>query len=334
MVRARCSDPAEPWALAHGILVFGAEFRVEGRPAVDVLVERWVRRDAAGRLGFPRGEAGRPVEPHPGLFTKTLLEVGVPLGHRFRAPDGSRFTLAELARDQAAAYAPGGTPPFHNQAWLLEVLAGTQDPRAGQLGDEALAVLAENQAYFEAYRDPTRPYQKPFVRRGSRREPAHIHRYYCGGLHLFQAVQRLHGGSCPPKLAHQYELLLLRLERETGYWKDALATARRRAHGAALARHERVILSQSLKLQGHALETYARAARAGVLRPSAEDRAALDRGARALERTVEAIESAGLYARLDALRRSEPQTYLDLVGDSAHALHALRLLRALQPSAR
>ena len=48
-----------------------------------------------------------------------------------------------------------------------------------------------------------------------RPQPARIHRYYCGGFHLFQAVQRLHGAELPPALAEQYQLLLLRIKLGT-----------------------------------------------------------------------------------------------------------------------
>ena len=41
--------------------------------------------------------------------------------------------------------------------------------------------------------------------------------------------------------------------------------------------------------------------------------------------TVLELERAGVYRDLDAIRGQHRQLYLDLVGDSAHALHALQL---------
>ena len=40
---------------------------------------------------------------------------------------------------------------------------------------------------------------------------------------------------------------------------------------------------------------------------------------------IELIRREGIYDHLDATRVAQPQLYLDLVGDSAHALHAYAL---------
>ncbi len=214
VVNTRCLDPEQPWALAHGILVLGKELRLpDGSLAVDRLVADNLTHEG-GRAGFPRGVGGRPIEPHPGLFTKTLIEVGVAKDHRFALSGGEAISLAELIDDQAKAYSPGSKLPFHNEAWILEVLAASDRPEAALLAQQSLATLAKNQAYLEAYqRDPKKTYDKPFVKKDGRPQAAEIHRYYCGGLHLFQAVQRLHGLEAPPELLDQYRFLLLSLDK-------------------------------------------------------------------------------------------------------------------------
>ncbi len=325
VVRERCSDPAEPWAVAHRVLVEGAELRLPGGAlAIEQIVARHL--DPA-TLGFPRrGADGRPIEPHPGMIAKTLLEVGVPLERAFTLRDGSQARLAAIARAHLDAWTPGGEPELHDQAWLLEVAAGAADPRASALAERSLKVLARDQAYFERYAaDPAKRYTKPFVRGdGGRPQPAEIHRYACGGFHLFQAVQRLHGGSAPSPLRRQHELLWVRLDRETAYWEEKLTEVGQRFPPPAAAQHRRVILTQLLKLQGHALETHLRAVGAGALPRAAAE---VEQGFAALARTVSRLHDQGIYADLDAIRKSMPQIYLDLVGDSAHALHAYRLRR-------
>jgi hypothetical protein len=334
VVQQRCLLPgAEPWALMHGLLVEGAEARLaDGRLAVDQLVEDNLCRVGEG-WGFPHQDAeGRLVEPHPGSFLKTLLELDVPRERVFTTPSGP-ITLGELVDQQTTRWLEegpgGGRLPFHNEGWLLELIAGAPD--AHDVRGRALEVLVENQAYLEAYReDPTRRYSKPWEEHEGRRQAAHIHRYFCGGTHLFQGIQRAHGAELPPALARQYELLLLRLEREPRYWEEVRGSLAGRPP-AERAQHLRVIRAQELKIIGHALETYLRAVHAGALPPLSEQGTqAITQGFALLDEVVLAIEELGLYGDLDQLRDQERQLFLDLVGDSAHALHAYRLWRALR----
>jgi hypothetical protein len=326
VVQARCLDPADPWALAHAILVDGPGLTLPGGDlAMDRLVSDWLVRGKDGALSFPRAVARRPIEPHPGLFAKTLLEAGVPTSRSFALKAGGSVTLGQIADAIASRYRPNAKVPFHNDAWQLEVVAATDSTKAKALAGRSLVVLTENQAYLKDFQnDPGRTYSKPSVKVDGARRPAFIHQYYCGGLHLFQAIQRLHGDAVPPALAVEYERLLFRLDKETEYWDRNLAKVNARFKGAELAGHLRVILSQKLKLQGHVLETYLRAVKGGMAEsPSAKE--ALDRGFEALAKTVAELQKHGIYANLERIRAQQPQIYLDLVGDSAHALHAYKL---------
>lgn len=333
LVDARCLDPAEPWALIHGLIVRGVDLRVGGELAVD----RFVRDNLLPeQLRFPAQRAGKKVEPHPSYFAKNALELGLPLERRF----GDGPTLAELALAQARAYAPATQPvPFFDEEWRLELVAATaaldpaQAERLPRLRDAALAALVENQAYFEPWRaDPLRPFEKASAPGpDGRPRPGAIHRYACGGFHFFQAVQRLHGTAVPPALARQYELLRVRLVVEDRYWEEKLAQARARAEGARRRQHEEVILAQRLKLLGHGLETWLRAAAIGAVTLGPEERREVERALERLAATTLELERLSILAELDALRAREPQLYLDLVGDAAHALHALGLWRTSVP---
>ena len=327
VVEAHCLDPGQPWALAHGVLVRGKELKLaDGRSAVDALV---VDNVVPKTLLFPSNRGATPIDSHPGLLLKVLVEVGVAPNRSFTA-GGRTFSFAQLleaGRDAALAGVRGETPAFKNRAWQLEILGESAE---ADLRQEVLEVLVKNQAYFEDYaREPGKRYRKATEQQGKRRVPGAIHRYYCGGLHLFQATQRIHGQELPPALKRQYELLLLRLKLETGYWKEAWASVQRRSP-PDLDRHRRVIFAQRLKLQGHALETYLRAIRAGVLKaePAVVDE--LNVGFQALGETVQELVSSGIYAQLPRLAKAAPQLYRDLAGDSAHALHAYVLAQGVE----
>lgn len=312
----------------------GIELEVGGERAID----RFVRENLEGATRtFPAARAGAKVEPHPGYFVKNALELGVPLGHAFPTPDGGRVTLGELVAAQARAYAPvQREAPFFDEEWRLEIVAAAaeRDPAQGErLGDlrvRALEALASNQAYLEPWlADPDAPYDKPSVAGpDGKPRPTAIHRYACGGFHLFQAVQRLHGREVTPGLADQYRLLRLRLVLEPRYWDAKLAEARARIEGDRVRRHEAVILAQAMKVLGHGLETWLRAEAAGALTLSAEERDEAEQALARLASVVLELDRRHIFAALDEIRAREPQLYLDLVGDGAHALHALHLWRA------
>lgn len=335
LVEARCLDPAEPWALLHGVIARGAGLTVGGEAAPEPAVDRYVRDNLdRATLTFPAARGEVKVEPHPGYFAKNALELGVPPARPFPKPGGGEVTLEALVLAQARAYAPATQPvPFFDEAWRLELVAAAgerdaaQAERARALRGPALAALAENQAYLEPWLDdPARPYDKPSQPGpDGRPRPAAIHRYVCGGFHFFQAVQRLHGAALPPVLGRQYRLLRLRLELEPRYWDEKLADARARLPQERVRRHEAVILAQALKVLGHGLETWLRAEAAGALTLDPDDVAAARRALDRLARVVLELDALGILAGLDELRGREPQLYLDLVGDGAHALHAVRL---------
>ena len=329
VVRTRClSEDAEPWAVVHGLLALGPDATVGGAPAIERLLAELDLRTQT----FPRQRDGRLVEPHPGTFVKVLLELGVDPAHTFTV-QGQAVRLDALVTRAAAEAGAGAEVPFHDQAWTLEALAAAaeRDPalaaRRDALRDRALAVVAENQAYLRAFLRPdAQPYAKPYRLVDGRPQPVAIHRYACGGLHLLQAVQRLHGDACPDALRAQHDLVRARLRLEGDYWDAKAAEALARFAGPQGLQHQQVIGSQQLKLLGHALETLLRAQAAGALpRDDAALAASLDDGFARLATTVLRLEALGVFDRLGAIRGEAPQVYLDLVGDSAHALHAYAL---------
>ena len=85
------------------------------------------------------------------------------------------------------------------------------------------------------------------------------------------------------------------------------------------------LLDQRLKFLGHFLETAHKLAALGLYAPDASQRAQLDAALDELVKTVEFLHESGVFDELAKLRFQDVQTYLDLVGDSAHALRGIDL---------
>jgi hypothetical protein len=120
----------------------------------------------------------------------------------------------------------------------------------------------------------------------------------------------------------------VRLEVEARYWEGKLAQAQR-VEGPERRRHVELILSQSLKVLGHGLETWYRAVATGAVAPDEAARREVEAAVGRLATVVLLLEAQGVLGDLDGVRARAPQVYLDLVGDGAHALHALKLRRSL-----
>lgn len=347
VVQECCLDPEDPWSLAHGIIVYGKELRVEsGELAYQRLVEDNCYYNKKGEPAFlPRTKDGLPIESHPGLFFKTLLEVGVAPSTRFKLKD-REISFAELVLGYARRYRRGmllssDGPAFHNHGWLLEVVAGAAEqgdhPELAELlvevRAEALEVLAQNQAYFKAYMSgegDSETYEKASIQKDGRPQPAEIHRYYCEGFHFFQSVQRMHGKTLPALLKEQYEIGLYRLNLESAYWARTLAQVRRMysSDASRLQRFEDELLSQRLRLLGHGLETFLRAIQLGVL-DRIEVESALDKAFEELEETVGELHRLQTFDRLGPSQRRRRDLYHEFVGDAAHALHAYKMRERL-----
>ena len=89
--------------------------------------------------------------------------------------------------------------------------------------------------------------------------------------------------------------------------------------------HKVRMLVQRLKFTGHFLETMHKLAAIGVYEPDEGQQRMLQGTAQQIALVVEALAQERAYEKLPEIRKKDFQLYLDLVGDSAHALHALEL---------
>jgi hypothetical protein len=312
-VRAGASDERSPWALAHGLLAFGAEHRTgDGRPAIDVIGSFAEQRD--GRYGFPERNGEQLVEPHPHLLVKTLLELDLPRDRELVAADGSKLTLARLVADLPSGTAPPATDAeWRRSAWLLSAL--TLRDRSRAFGAAALERLeAEQRAATDL----------PLATAKQRK--AGLYGHACGGFHFVQAViLAISAGGDPAqmrRIAKQLGALAFRYETE----REALARV--------LAKHPEqalIVRVQQLELFGHLLETLMLARTAGAYRLESEGGKKLDAVARQVAADLADVAGALDRDGLSQIRSQRGQTYLDLVAGGCHAIRGLRQVLALYP---
>lgn len=334
-VRAPAGDPDNPWALAHGLLAFGKDFQTRDGASAVLVAASFAQPDhgAKGRYGFPAEQGGKPVEPHPHLLLKTLLEIGVAPDLSLRAADGAKIDVQRLLADlRASVREPRSDAQWYDAAWWLAALelGGPGDAPAHQrLRQAALERLEADDAVLAAPAGSD-PFAATAPMGAAKRNKTHVYGHPCGGLHFVQAVLRAAAASGSSeyraRTRTQIALLLQRYDAERTLYAQALQT-----HPSA-----RLIVSgQQLKFFGHLLETLALADQLGLLRDDAalaENVTAARRKAAAdLLATLDRLEQERAYTRLPELAVQRPQLFLDLIGDGCHALHGLRKTFAVLP---
>ena len=326
--RTHGADPKNPWALAHAVGAYGASFKAaDGRLAIDVMVADFLERKTVGGRAvwtFPEKRDGLPVEPHKNHQLMTLLRAGVPLSHVFAGKD-FELTLKELVAQAKETLAFDGSEAFYRlEPWTLDALAavtseasplfqgaGGQKIDLGKALDGEVTYLESQQRFLEEAR---RSGEKVAKRKQL------IWSQPCGGFHLFQSAfawmdQKGFAARHAKDLAAQVEILLYRLEVETAIYQDALTQA---------PKYAVQLNTQRLKFYGHFLETVGRLQTLNAWPKSVEHDRAVANAKRLLASAVEGLEKDHVSTRMDELKASMPQVYLDLIGDSCHAVTGLR----------
>lgn len=332
VVTAHGLDPDHGWKLGHALLALGPDATLaDGTPVVDHLFAHFGERQVIGDVdvvGFPASKDGQVVEPHAELVLKALTDIGVS-PDRAVTVQGTPTTVHALYRgalwrtwidDDATAF-----DSWNDTPWALQGLAAWAPPgstwTASNGADVSLDVftskvvskLAEETAFLAEARAADQPFQK---------RKQGIFSYTCGGAHLLQGAAHAVGagfGRGPDRriLADQIQLQVWRFPRELRIVDDLLQQAPE--HGLILA-------VQRLKFTGHHLETLHRAAALGLV--DGTDPAILGsitQGRKQLLRSIALLDAVGAFDQMEAVAAAREQTYLDLIGDSAHAIRALDL---------
>jgi hypothetical protein len=336
VVQDHAVDAADPWALAHALLALGPDLALKsGVSVVDHLFSEFALashvHDAA-LVRFPRtatrdGKAVK-VEPHTDLLLKVLTEIGVRLdrsitveGAEHRVGDLWQQSVLKTWLDSKTGESSFDSP--NDMPWGLqgiaahapEGLAWTAEGRDMSLDDLSnllVHVLTEESGELLTAMQTGGSFQK----RGQG-----IFKYTCGGAHLLQGaayvVARGFGDEAArKKLALQGPLAIFRLPAELGIYAELLARS---------PQHELVLMAQQLKFTGHWLESVHKMAAMGLFAPDPAQQEIMAQATQALIASVVALKAKGALDNLASIREKNPQLYLDLVGDSAHAIHGLEL---------
>jgi hypothetical protein len=339
--------PGDAWAIGHALLALGPDMMLSnGEAAVPWLFRTFaVEYRAGGRslIRFPRSAGKVRVEPHAALMLKIFAEIGVspdlPVvvgGNAYTVADLYRGVLIHSALEPRTNHSTFESP--NDMPWALQALATwaplQPTPAAGgaaagppdlrwvaadgtrmSLRDfsvfNAGVLVAESQPLFVAMESGA-----AFEKKGQG-----IVKYTCGGAHLLQGVafataRGLNTELGAKAVAGQVRLAFWRLPQELALY-DALT----KQH----PEHTDLLLVQRLKYTGHFLESMHKMAAMGIFSPDPTQQKLLVGAADQVVLTVEALQQRGVLAKMDALRTSNEQMYLDLIGDAAHAARGLRL---------
>lgn len=334
VVEKWAGNPDNAWAIAHGLLARGPEFRLTNQlAAVSTLFSVYAEPRQVGTftlVGFPKDRNGIPVEPHTDLILKNMAEIGVepetpfPMGEsQVTGADVYRYTLLKTflrVKENKSNFADP-----NDMAWGVQALATwapTQDLRWTALDGTAmdlnsltdflvLVLTKESKFLFDRMRAG-----EPFERSGQS-----LFSYTCGGAHLLQgasyAVAR--GFGKPENRAYvaaQGPLMLYRLPGELRLYDEAMKRAR--------DQRERLLV-QRLKFLGHWLESMSKLRILGLFTPDDMQLKTIEGAAHNLALTVEELDKLGTFDRLEQLQKEDPQLYLDVIGDSSHAVRGLEL---------
>lgn len=327
-------DPQNPWAVAHGLLARGGEFKLtDGRRAIDALFADWAERQDVGGLSlirFPKARGDVRVEPHTSLLLKALTEAGADpnqvvtvAGQPATLADHYRATVLsswlDPTRDHSSFASPDDIP------WAVQGLAawaptqGLQWTASDGTSMDLRALVSFNVAILvkeTAFISDAMATGASFERKGQG-----IFRYTCGGAHVLQgasyAVARGFGGQAErATMASQAQLAMYRFPRELAIYDDALAR---------MPQHRLRLLVQRMKFVGHFLESMHKMAAMGLFTPDDAGKAELRKAADELAAVVKTLKADGVFDTLPALRAQDEQLYLDVVGDASHAVRGLQL---------
>jgi len=340
-------DPANPWAVGHAMLALGPDVELtNGLKAADHLFAayaEWVELEGDDGVVFPRSRGSVRIEPHTDLLLKALTEGGV-------APDrevavGSKPGSPALLwrHSLRRAWVKGSATGFDNLndlPWALQGLSHWAAPDLSWVadGDRAMTMdglTADAVSHLMAQTQALRAASAKGV--VPQKDGQGILSYTCGGQHFVQGVAHAHARGFGAegdraKVCEQRDLMRWRIDHELGSIDPVLAQ-----HGPTNREAAIVLLDQRLKFLGHYLETASKFGAYELCDWTDADTAALGRAATELTRTVQALDNLGVFADLQAVRndrRLDPyrpdsggaeQVYLDLLGDSAHAVRGIDL---------
>jgi hypothetical protein len=329
VLQTEAQEAADPWSICHAMLGVGPTLQLtNGKPAIDHLIETFLRRDANGRPYFEvEGSNGQVGEQHPFLVLKKLVEMNLqPELWRPLAEGG----LEKQRRPLNAADWDGITWLLWAAVQLPGYSAGTVvGPDKVTLGDLAQGVverveLGDRPVEASLSTNGEAGFKRPSANDPSARDS--IWRYTCGGQHLLQTlIACQERGYLPAEARTRVEARIVTFVRRLNGEANSRSGERRRGLEEKVDPRmvEHYYALDILKLLGHGLETLGRARDAGLGSEPALARAAreaiqrLDASQVGLQRTM------ALGPFLASMRQKSPVTWRQWIGDGCHTLHGL-----------
>lgn len=343
-LRTQCllhaADPANPWALAHGITGLGKDFAAaDGRRAADVIIADYLRKatdPTQTTYSFIQFKPdGTPVEPHSNLHIKTLVLAGFAPTATFKASFG-KVTLEQLVDGvkRGFRHAPKVDEYWRDAGWTLDLLATTLKPGptawfvngAGERVDFN-AVMEDALSALERHDGDLLAAMEKNVAQVPKRKQG-IYSHHCGGLHFAQAI--FHWARFPDvrkkwgsRIDRQVKLLFWRLNSEQPQY-DAML---QQVLNLPDPTYKLMVLTQLVKFHGHLLETLGRIQANKVYTFDKQQKLMIEKVKALLDHAVTGLKEAKAFDNMERFKTSQKQLYLDLVGDSCHAAHGLELWR-------
>jgi hypothetical protein len=322
VVQQHATPLDDPWIVAHGLRAMGRGFVLaNGRRAVDYLLETVLTSlPANGKtvLGFPQDTEG-----HPNMFLKTMLEAGVPLDYAF-THEGRRRTLHDVVEGARALLRPTLIASSPNALpWSLIALTRTTTPSrrhwTNAWGESVdLDALVENA--LRLLEEASVPVAQAMREGRPETRQAPVHGFTCGGGHMiYGLLAAVHAGYVgkdrPRRMQQQIDLLVWRLSADLD-----LIERFYRARGKNTSDFW-FEFDAKLKLLGHAEESLAFASLHKVARFTSAQRGQWKAATATLRRLLDDLEAR----TLDEAKAVDRELYRQLVGDTCHARHGLRL---------
>lgn len=317
----------DPWLLMHGIRALGKNFSVDGEPAIDLVLNRYLQtKTVNGRdyLYMPVSAEG-----HANAFlAEAILDSAVASEYDFRNGN-RRYTVGDLVAASKALFTFEPSALTFNPdelAWSLLAFAYTTPPdkdewtnafgksiRFADVVEYSMTTLEQANRQFEKYM------QNNMLARG----PDKIDGFACVGTHLIYGLgASIRSGyterSLVTRLKTQHDILIWRLDSDVQYANSYYSLLKGQYPDDIVKIH---LLSSKLKFLGHALEVINTARVHQQLTPTQARDERIDRAIVNLCDTVEEIEEMKIEEM--ALERSLHKL---LIGDSCHSFRALSLM--------
>jgi hypothetical protein len=331
VVRDHGRDPANPWAIGHGLVAMGHPLKLTNdSDAVQWLFAHYAERFAIGEewfIRFPSSKGAVRIEPHTDLILKALVDVGVNPKTAVQV-QGQPHTVGDLYRGSLAdtwfkadtglsSYGSNNDIPWSLlglSSWSSKGMNWTDlDGRRSMLdevADHTMNVLHTETRFLAEAKANGRTFQK---------KGQGIFQYTCGGAHLLQGAAHatIRGFGKPENKVHLKEQLHLLMYRFPIELSQIDTGAKQHPKFKLQLRVQR------LKLTGHTLETLYRLSATELVGEA--DRRALEQVTAEVVKSVVLLKELNAFSDAEKIRSQDEQLYLDIVGDSAHALRGLRI---------